>query len=88
VPAHSCSALRSACAPAASRCERSLIAPWLGAAVPLRVEVELVGALRGLISAEAGYVLSPVAGNDDAGRAIASHRGVWGTLGAGAALGF
>jgi hypothetical protein len=67
---------------------RSLVAPWLGAAVPLRVEVELVGALRGLLSAEAGYVLSPVAGNDDAGRAIASHRGVWGTLGAGAALGF
>jgi hypothetical protein len=67
---------------------RSLVAPWLGVAVPLRVEAELVGSLRGLLSAEAGYVLSPVAGNDDAGSAIASHRGAWGTLGAGAALGF
>jgi hypothetical protein len=67
---------------------RSLVAPWLGIAVPLRLEAELVGALRGLLSLEAGYVLSPVRGNDDAGQVIASHRGVWGTLGAGAALGF
>jgi hypothetical protein len=67
---------------------RRLGAPWLGIAVPLRAEAELVGPLRGLLSLEGGHVLSPVRGNDDAGRALTSHRGVWGMLGAGAVLGF
>jgi hypothetical protein len=67
---------------------RSLAAPWLGVGVPLRVQLELIGPLCGLLSLEGGYVLSPVRGNDDLGRAISSHRGVWATVGAGAALGF
>lgn len=67
---------------------RRLAAPWVGVAVPFRVEVEIVSALSGLLVLEGGYVLSPVRGNGDDGRAVSAHRGVWATCGAGVAIRF
>lgn len=62
---------------------RSLTAPWLGLALPVRLGAELATGVIPFLGAEAGYVLVPVKGNVDDGSSLAQHRGLWfgGTIG-------
>jgi hypothetical protein len=62
---------------------RSLTAPWLGLALPLRLGAELAAGVVPFLGAEAGYVLLPVRGKVNDGSALTEHRGLWlaGTVG-------
>jgi hypothetical protein len=67
---------------------RELGAPWAGVAVPVRVEAELSSAILPFLALEGGYVLSPVRGTIDDGRALAEQRGAWLMASAGLGVGF
>jgi hypothetical protein len=67
---------------------RSLTAPWVGAALPLRLGAEFGGFVAPFLGVEAGLVIVPVRGNVDDGTALAEQRGAWiaAQLGVGVAL--
>lgn len=62
---------------------RSLTAPWVGLAMPVRLGVELAAGIVPFMGAEAGYVLLPVKGKVNDGSSLTEHRGLWlaGTIG-------
>ncbi|HYJ08218.1 MAG TPA: hypothetical protein VEX18_04400, partial [Polyangiaceae bacterium] len=62
---------------------RSLTAPWVGLALPVRLGAELATGVVPFLGAEAGYVLLPVRGNVSDGASLTEHRGLWlaGTIG-------
>ena len=56
---------------------RSLTAPWVGVALPLKLGAEVGGFVAPFLGVEAGYVLVPIRGNLDDGTALAEQRGSW-----------
>ena len=56
---------------------RSLTAPWAGLALPVRLGVEVGGSVLPFLGVEGGYVIVPVRGNVDDGRALIEQRGPW-----------
>jgi hypothetical protein len=62
---------------------RSLTAPWVGLALPVRLGAELATGVVPFLGAEAGYVLLPVRGSTSDGASLTEHRGLWlaGTVG-------